>query len=96
MSKPKFTPGPWFFLNQTEYIAISGTDKYKRYVAEIDTRIFGSSQEEMKANARLIAAAPEMYSVLKEILGSHICQDRLDQVDLKKITGILKKIEGEK
>lgn len=69
MSKPKFTPGPW---------EITGADQ--RFIAQqtSDESDIGSIFAEVwfnvghrhnqKANAALIAAAPEMYEVLQKLV----------------------------
>lgn len=64
MSEPKFTPGPW-----------SVEDRYVgRMVGEIDTCIaecFDHSsidRHNAKANACLIAAAPELYEALSRMI----------------------------
>lgn len=62
----KHTTGPWIVNNdQTEVgegkLSIEAADEY--FIAQVDE---GVSQE---ANARLIAAAPELLSALKDIIG---------------------------
>lgn len=56
----KHTPGPWKFDTESIYAEVPHTQARTRIV-EIIT--FGDDQ----ANARLIAAAPEMLEALKEI-----------------------------
>lgn len=56
----KFTPGPWKvgFKTDGEIVILAGN--------KVISRIEPSRKEDVEnANARLIAAAPEMYEVLK-------------------------------
>lgn len=54
----KHTPGPWSVDSHGGVAVIPGE-------AEIDTR---AGTEVGRANARLIAAAPEMYGALKDLV----------------------------
>lgn len=57
----KGTPGPWVAEEKDiEWIAISP----EGYVQLIDVWGLGISQEQLTANARLIAAAPKMIAAL--------------------------------
>lgn len=66
----KYTPGPWsLFLGNAGYFCVEGIWKAD---SEAD-RICGSigavaSEEEAVANARLIAAAPEMLEALERVV----------------------------
>lgn len=67
------TPGPWLIskpgaFSDTEITAPSRDDKVS--IAELDTEFVGPIGEEQEANARLIAAAPEMLAALKRTLTS--------------------------
>ncbi len=67
MTTPKYTPGPY----RIEEI----TPGYARYdiVTTIDgqnyrvANVFGETEDNAKANAALIAAAPDLYALLSEI-----------------------------
>lgn len=74
----KFTEGPWSILpieDDKEYIRIRGTvlgGRYKiadvhdlHFVASAEYAWVVAEREESKANAALIAAAPEMYDDIK-------------------------------
>lgn len=60
MSKEKFTQGEWKVMNQTGRLDYS----YMVYTGDECAR---TSEVESKANADLIAAAPDMYSKLKDL-----------------------------
>lgn len=62
-SKPKHTPGPWV-ADKYNYHWVEGSDGMS--VAEIDTS-YVRSKEENKANAQLIAAAPDFEVALKGV-----------------------------
>ncbi len=70
-----YTPGPWIFgkTDEGKRLILGGQDR--RYIASITIyqipRRMGLYEEpERKANARLIAAAPELLECLKEIKGT--------------------------
>lgn len=77
MSKPKHTPGPWTLIdrkrgpdgNQYARFWIKGADGSD--VSEANMQVGSSSPQPddvvAEANARLIAAAPEMLELLKAI-----------------------------
>ena len=58
----KHTPGPWYA--GTKSVTASETENR----LGLDVRIFGGNRDDNKANARLIAAAPEMYETLKALV----------------------------
>ena len=68
------TPGPWIVFNDGDHPGIESISVGKTIVfcgEEITgdaCGIRGRSSEEAFANARLIAAAPEMFAVLVEII----------------------------
>lgn len=62
----KHTPGPWF-VNGPWLIQADTPHELPRYVAEIK-KPHGVSTNEREANARLIAAAPELLAALEGIL----------------------------
>lgn len=72
----KHTPGPWRALSEEcdkPYIRIRGTKLGGRYkVANVLTPVYDGvhqrEAEETRANARLIAAAPEMLEALEGVL----------------------------
>ena len=66
MIEPKFTPGPWSILFNDKTKVVLEQQGVAVFVADTYAG-FTKSEEEQKANAALIAAAPEMYEGLKEI-----------------------------
>ena len=62
MSKKKHTPGPWAIRENSA--TIIAKDKGDCWVTR--AKAYGHNPEEITANARLIAAAPEMLNALKE------------------------------
>jgi hypothetical protein len=77
MPKPSFTAGPWRLYRPEGFAilsedAIIGVAHHGKERAAIDTRVI--SEDEANANARLIAAAPELLDGLKaaeELLAFH-------------------------
>jgi len=57
MTTPKWTPGPW-------RMDLSGVESKHQRVCDV----LASSLAERNANARLIAAAPELYAALESLL----------------------------
>jgi len=61
-----FTQGPWEALERNEGFLIFGPTGY---IATVDACLGDKSLvPENRANARLIAAAPDLYTALKEII----------------------------
>ena len=77
MPVTKHTPGPWGTLPEEcdkPYIRVRGTVLGRRYkVANVITPIYDGvherEAEETRANARLIAAAPDLLEALQTIAG---------------------------
>jgi len=59
------TPGPWVAMGKAVY---TESDNPTREILWGGHNTKSASDEEKKANARLIAAAPEMYETMKAIL----------------------------
>lgn len=76
MSEIKHTPGPWVTLPEEcdkPYVRIRGTRLGERYkIVNVLTPAYEGfaerETEETRANARLIAAAPELLEALETIL----------------------------
>lgn len=68
MSKPRFTPGPWAVIGQSEvwrYIVVKA--KNRRTTARVPFSKEGATLDEItdRADATLIAAAPDLYAALE-------------------------------
>ena len=68
------TPGPWFHSNTSMWGCVTTKpDGHGHVVAEVDSphtgkgRLDHNRTEETKANARLIAAAPDLLAALKAV-----------------------------
>lgn len=78
MSKSKHTPAPWRVIKQMPYgrtlpvFKIFGKTEsgHDRHITEIDL-ISDELLQEEESNASLIAAAPELLSVLEDMLAAH-------------------------
>ncbi len=104
----KFTPGPWFLKPNRKYqeILIScGAEPRLGYTSwDGIAVVYGSEDtpdigfEVAEANAALIAAAPDMYEALRNMLASAIpgmnWTDEIGQVILEQASAALMKAEG--
>lgn len=97
MSEPKFTPGPWragksIYQSQARVVAEKGGR-----VADV----FAYEEDQAHANAALIAAAPEMYEMLKNICEGcannrvMFAENVEGDCSACKISDLLKKARGE-
>lgn len=91
--REKFTPGPWFCTCIGHVKECMGDPP--KTVATIpgfcsEVKIDGITEKQ--ANADLIAAAPEMYSLLKEMLSSDRCDIAYFKISVE---NVLKKARGE-
>ena len=89
----KHTPGPWAIdfggtIGHIKSVATVKTneDNYMTpTVARYDVKTPSLSEEEKKANARLIAAAPDMYEFIKRYVGSDYPGDLISFNEAQKI-----------
>ena len=100
--KQTHTPGPWHYSE-----VIRGRDQYYRQIrgdfkiAEVHACHSGvagtkKGRAEDEANARLIAAAPEMYEILSELLDTlEMSKGYGFDEDYEKLCEVLAKVEGE-
>lgn len=89
MSNPQFTSGPWHVSESQPTVV--GTREKAVCKCELDWDLGAS---ERKVNASLIAAAPEMYALLLDIVTDYQCMPN-PAVMADKIEAVLKKARGE-
>lgn len=86
----KFTPGPWF-ANLQDDGGFNITDMVDCWEASVLCTRFAwaEKEEENHANARLMAAAPDLLAVLAKIRGYHVNHHVLHEIDaaITKATG---------
>ena len=73
MSESKHTPGPWEVDNPNWGLVAKRIHGAYRYIANCMSDEFSMTEwpdETIKANAHLIAAAPELYNACKELVRS--------------------------
>lgn len=69
MSETKFTPGPWVYRSKTREIGtVDKSDTQSYGMLLVVAYIDGFDHEEHEANAHLIAAAPDLYDALQNLL----------------------------
>ena len=91
MSDDKFTPPPWSVPGKGE-LRGAVVDKYGKMVC--DPSGAGRHEDEAEANARLIAAAPEMYYILDIIDTYHAIKGVNNRWE-RTISKLMKKVRGE-
>lgn len=68
----QFTPGPWFVITKNTMFMVDSEKTRKSYngrvadIPQFSYEIAGPMRDEAGANARLIAAAPELFTLLRE------------------------------
>jgi hypothetical protein len=101
MSETKFTPGPWALDQCGRIYVIRATDCS---VGEAYRSDFDPPSLPTKANAALIAAAPDLYAALNSLLKTVVddlgeCgydeEDIADHEGVKRATSALAKARGE-
>lgn len=75
MNNTPFTPGPWVFAYGAVYRADTLHDESSIRIALMDRNEPHTTPVERDANARLIAAAPELYSACQAALVWHLTAD---------------------
>ena len=91
MSEDKFTPGPWSAPDKGK---LRGAVVAKDGEIVCDPSDAGRYEDEAEANARLIAAAPEMYYILDIIDTYHAIKGVNNRWE-RTISKLLKKVRGE-
>ena len=94
MDNTKHTPGPWTFNEKTDCIQSEHPDHRFSLIAKVAT---GEDIREEHANARLIAAAPEMYEALKNALNTirALTEDYDTRQSFIKGQELIARVEGE-
>jgi hypothetical protein len=95
----EFTPGPW---RKGDVGEIMLNNKYREIISD-DGKIglvYGIIDQDNKANANLIAAAPELYEACEEALVNDIAAEGENASNMspalrKKLEAALKKARGE-
>lgn len=107
MSEVKFTPGPWkvgfndgsgFSGGRNETTFVTQPEVHKELglqcvIAECRRSFIGPADVPATANAHLIAAAPELYDALDEIVSDRVWCD--EAPFLAKAKSVLAKARGE-
>ena len=91
MSEDKFTPPPWSVPSKGR---LSGAGVAKDGEMVCNPSGAGRHEDEAEANARLIAAAPEMYYILDIIDTYHAIKGVNNRWE-RTISKLLKKVRGE-
>lgn len=68
MKKITHTPGPWVIMEPIDIYGVIRVGNGKSLQAERCADVYGTSKSQVTANARLIAAAPELLAALKNIV----------------------------
>lgn len=91
MEENKFTPGPW------QVIDYAGRADYNKAVANSEGVVLAEIVDfcNDKENANLIAAAPEMYELLKGVCRECLLRDHETDCEACKFNRVLEKVRGE-
>lgn len=75
-SEPGFTPGPWIVADgwpgemEKKITTDDRDDSATVAICQMDVDFIGPIGEEQEANARLIAAAPELYAAVENLIAA--------------------------
>ncbi len=84
----KHTPAPWVAVINTDLDLPGGLIKSgDKSIAHTLQKAIGA--EQARANANLIAAAPELLEALQEIVGNHYLSDKAQSMATKAIAKAL-------
>ena len=89
----KHTQGPWWFDQDTGEITCEAREG-KVEIATVEIGWAPAFEAEQQANARLIAAAPELLEALKEAMGGYTEFSVGDRELLRKCRATIAKAEG--
>ena len=87
--RSKHTPGPWEVFDDVEGCEFPGIDNAGESIVLCgsifdDGGIRGDTKEERLANARLIAAAPDMLEAIEETLQSVVMNRMYDTIEISR------------
>ena len=104
-TETKWTPGPWRIDEANLTLVARLVDGEYEYICSVDPEEFSVSDmtdEENRANATLIAEAPELYKALEALTGVvqsdpflRYSEDSLYGKAIKAALAVLKKARGE-
>tara|TARA_R100000951_G_scaffold105661_1_gene99603 strand:- start:7 stop:306 length:300 start_codon:yes stop_codon:yes gene_type:complete len=86
-----FTPGPWVAMGKAVY---TESDNPTREILWGGHNTRSASDEEKKANARLIAAAPDLLEQCKFLERMLVTTDHHSSNKLAKVREVLAKVDG--
>ena len=97
----KHTPGPWEYLTETTYAgdypySVGHKVKMGNELLTVSSHAYGADEffEKAAANARLIAAAPELYEACKEFVRKCECGEARSHRIYAQMKAALAKAEG--
>ena len=91
MSERSWTPGPWRYDSGVFYAECQLDESGMTYERPIAEMLEGRPLD-TKANARLIAVAPEMFEVLERVIDPN--DHKFNEVE-KRIQEIIKRVRGD-
>ena len=78
----KHTKGKWEVEICGEALATYIVTKDNENIAQLSWTVFGADREEIDANARLIASAPELLEACKRFIKNSACQNGCKENDM--------------
>ena len=89
------TPGPWYAVDNGHYIDIKISDNiYAPSVADVCASKFLEGGDNSKANASLIAAAPDLLEACKRTINAYRRGELINSNDAAFIDAVIAKAEG--
>lgn len=97
--KTEHTHGPWKVLEHARgrgrtCVTTANGAPVPAVICEIDTKSVGTNDEIRLANARLIAAAPELLAALRELCADKYLSDPINLERMKNARDAIFKAEG--